>query len=188
MAKLSVKPGYVPFVQQPYCCVPACIQMVMYRKGIKLVQQEDIGLALGLRVPRSMADAFERPNTRKRRVGYGTDIANHPIDAFFKKEKIKLHFRYFPVFGTEEAKGLISKSIRENHDLIACFNNGKLYDNRYRSGHVSVISSIDGDKVVLIDPEYEVKKFRTVRLEKLLAAMKYHNRKKINMAGFWQIS
>jgi hypothetical protein len=39
---------YVPFTQQPACCVPTCIQMVMYKNDIPLIPSEEIGYPLGL--------------------------------------------------------------------------------------------------------------------------------------------
>ncbi len=43
---------YIPFSQQPYCCVPTSIQMVMYRHNIPLVPAEELGYHLGLTVPK----------------------------------------------------------------------------------------------------------------------------------------
>lgn len=65
-----MKSRYIPFTQQEYCCVPACIQMVMYKNSIPLVSQEDIGNALGLTVPEEDAYLFKSPQTgEKPRAG-----------------------------------------------------------------------------------------------------------------------
>jgi hypothetical protein len=49
---LAIPPDsrYIPFTQQTSCCVPTCIQMVMYKLGIPLLPAEEIGYHLGLTV------------------------------------------------------------------------------------------------------------------------------------------
>lgn len=49
---------YIPFTQQPSCCVPTCIQMVMYRQDIPLLAAEEIGHHLGLTVPPERSALF----------------------------------------------------------------------------------------------------------------------------------
>src|SRR5690348_16786908 len=69
---------YIPFTQQPYCCVGACLQMVMYRRGIPLLPQEDISYAFGLTVPAADAHLFKKVYTGpKPASGWGTRI-EHP--------------------------------------------------------------------------------------------------------------
>ena len=66
--------GYHPVLQQPYCCVPACLHMVFNRHGLKRFSQERIAKRLGLIVPRSSLKDFSyRPLTQRngREGGYG---------------------------------------------------------------------------------------------------------------------
>jgi hypothetical protein len=51
---------------------------------------------------------------------------------------------------------------------------------------VCIVDAILNDKAVLIDPSYEVSKFRMVELKKLLEAIKFHGEK--NRRGFWLVS
>ena len=64
---------YVPITEQPYCCVPACIQMILLRRGIPLKSQEEIGYNLGLIVPQRYKNLFGKVRTGKRpKDGWGT--------------------------------------------------------------------------------------------------------------------
>src|SRR5581483_7002705 len=84
---------YIPFTQQPYCCVPACIQMVMYKNEIPLQPQEDIGYELGLTVPEESAHLFKRVHTEPPKTGiWGTQIgeSKYDINAAFKRLKIPM--------------------------------------------------------------------------------------------------
>ena len=65
------------------------------------------------------------------------------------------------------------------------FNNEKLYG-KGDWGHVSLVQGIEKDTVFLLDPEVDVPKIRSVPLDKLVEAMKYHGKER--RGGFWLIS
>jgi hypothetical protein len=68
---------YVPLTQQKYCCVPTCIQMVMYASGLRLVPAEELGHHLGLTVPEEDVSLFWQVRTGERPpapAGWGTQI------------------------------------------------------------------------------------------------------------------
>ena len=81
---------YIPLTQQPYLCVPACIQIVMYKHNIPLVPQEEIGYHLGLTVPPDAAKSFFKVRVADQppvNSGYGTQIQTleyEPNQAFNK--------------------------------------------------------------------------------------------------------
>ncbi|UCG95459.1 MAG: hypothetical protein JSV92_00180 [archaeon] len=188
--KVEIKPPYVPFSQHEWCCVSAVLQMIMYRRGIKLMSQEDIGYELGLIVPRKDKKMFNRVRTGKRPSGgYGTRIyiKKYSINSFFKRHKIKLVKNHVYTEDLKEAKKLIISNIKKGNDLIICFNYRKLYKTGHSTGHVSLISSFDTKKniVTLIDPAEIVPEYRKVSLKKLLDTIKYHG--KSNWGGFWVV-
>jgi hypothetical protein len=49
---------YIAFTQQPYCCVPTSITMIMYRNDIPLVPIEELGYLLGMTVPPEEEEYF----------------------------------------------------------------------------------------------------------------------------------
>jgi len=63
-----------PFTQQKYCCVPTCIQTVMYR-GIPLIPAEVIGCELGpIVLKKTITPLFQVRSTGEGRRRVGTQI------------------------------------------------------------------------------------------------------------------
>lgn len=162
--------------------------MVLRKRNLPLYAQEDIASDLGLVVPERYRKLFPKAKPGKKpAAGWGTqaDKEEYSINAFFKKHGLLLHKTYFPLSRIKDAKKWIAGQIKNDNDILACFNYGKLYNGK-GEGHVSVLDSICGDVVILIDPEKDVPKYREVSLEKLLASVKFHGEK--NMGGFWIIA
>ncbi|MCK5044877.1 hypothetical protein KAR26_04095 [Candidatus Parcubacteria bacterium] len=179
---------YIPLVQQSHCCVPACIQMILLRRNIPLISQEDIGYNLGLIVSEKYKSLFQKVRTGKKPIsGWGTQVGRsiYSINNFFKKHKIDLKENYFFLCEPEE----IRKFLKENldKDIIVCYNYPKLYDKKVEVwGAVAIIENIKGDCITLIDPGYTLPKYRKVSLKKLSEAIKIHG--EARRAGFWIIS
>ncbi len=180
---------YIPLVQQRYCCVPACIQMVLLRRNIPPISQEEIGYDLGLIVPQKDKKLFCKVRIGKKPLaGWGTQVEkeNYSINRFFKKNKINLKSEYVFLTEPKRIKKFLKENLR-NKDIIVLFNYGKLYRGKEGdSGHVSIIENITGNHIVLIDPEYDVPKRRIVTLEKMSKAIESHGKEK--GGGFWVIS
>lgn len=185
---IELKSPYKTITQKPYCCVPACISMVLDRRNIRHGSQEELGYELGLVVPKRDAHLLTKVRTGKKPIaGYGTQVQKkkYSINNFFLKNKIKLKETYYPVEKIKNIKEFISENLKSNNDLIVCFDNKKLYGVG-DGGHVSLVQAINKDAVILVDPEKNVPKKRKVKLSELVTAMKYHGKKK--RGGFWLIS
>lgn len=157
---MNQKPPYKPIIQKPYCCVPACICMILERKGIKYGSQEEIGYDLGLTVPKQKAHLFHKVRTGKKPIaGYGTQVnkKEYSITNFFGKNKIKLKETYYPIDKIQNVDKFITENLSKHNDIIVCFNNKKLYRTG-DCGHVSLIQSINNEIITLIDPEKDVPK------------------------------
>jgi len=185
---------YVPITQQRWCCVPACVSMIMYRHKIPLVYQEELGYHLGLIMPKDELKNYWNARTGLRPpAGYGTQIFKKEYypDVAFKKLKIPLKMIFHPVDGyksAEEFKKYLESVEKEDKDVAVCFDYGKMYNHIYVGGHVSLIDRVDfeKDEVRLIDPLYEVPKWRIVKISKLIKAMQFHT--SANMGGFWEFA
>jgi len=183
--KIEQKPAYVPFTQQPYCCVPAVIQMIFYRRSIPLMSQEDIGWEVGLIVPEKSKHQFKRVRTEpKPPAGYGTQvhIMDFSMNKFFKKYNIPLQETLCGVEDIKNMSKFIIKNLEKENDLIACF-----YDKERDYGHVCLIESCDTEteNVTLVDPEQNRPKRRSIALSELASAMKAHGKEK--GGGIWLI-
>lgn len=56
----EIKPPYAPLLQKPSLCAAACLQMILYRRGFGLYDQEEMAEILDIPVHISRAGAFSR--------------------------------------------------------------------------------------------------------------------------------
>ncbi len=49
---------YHPFLQLPFCCVPAVLQWIFYRRGLDIGNQIEIAKELGLVLPTRFREIF----------------------------------------------------------------------------------------------------------------------------------
>ena len=179
---------YVPFVQQPYCCVPTCLQMVAYKNDLPLLPQEYIGAKLGLVVPPEDEKYFynvavsEEPPVAS---GYGTRIQ----DPDFSLENFLVEERWPLKLVKKLASTLTSKTVLLEQlsqvesaygDVLICLQNDRGY------GHVVVFDRlIDGD-VRIIDPSPLHPKWRTLPLNDVYTRIQNHGDD--NFGGLWHLS
>ena len=190
---------YIPFSQQPYCCVPTSIQMVMYRHNIPLIPAELLGYHLGLTVPKEAAGFFWNANIGKRAVGkmrpiagYGTMIYDKRFEPnkIFKKLNIPLRMELKPIGSfkgfTEFKKYLLELSGR-NFDVLLCFHHGTLVNDPAKdNGHVVVLDKIypRTSTIRFVDPT-RGPKWKIFSMKKMYEAMKAHTSAKTG--GFWEL-
>lgn len=190
---------YIPFSQQPYCCVPTSIQMVMYRHGIPLIPAELLGYHLGLTVPKEASGFFwnthigKRPASRIRPIaGYGTMIyeKKYEPNKIFKKLGIPLRMELKPVDNFKdfvEFKRYLSELARKDFDVLLCFHHGTLVNDPAKdNGHVVVLDKIYPNKgmVRFVDPT-RGPKWKIYPMKKMYEAMKAHTSAKTG--GFWEL-
>ncbi|MEK7618000.1 MAG: hypothetical protein AAB410_02540 [Patescibacteria group bacterium] len=190
---------YIPFSQQPYCCVPTSIQMVMYRHGIPLIPAELLGYYLGLTVPKRAAGFFWNANIGKRAAsqirpiaGYGTMIYEKKFEPnkVFKKLKIPLRMELRPVSSFRdfmEFKNYLAGLAKKDFDVLLCFHHGTLVNDPSKdNGHVVVLDKVylTEQKIRFVDPT-RGPKWKIFSMKKMYEAMKAHNSSKVG--GFWEL-
>lgn len=181
---------YLPITQQRWCCVPACISMIMYRHKIPLVPQEQMGHYLGLIVPKDQMFLFYKGETGPRpKGGYGTRIymKQYYPDEAFKKLQIPLRMIFHPVdeFKDEKAlEKLLKKIEKADDDAVLCFDYGTLHDHEYVGGHAVVFDRVIDGKARIVDPWFELPKWQVHPFTKILEAMKKHGKEQ--MGGVWE--
>jgi len=184
------KSKYIPFTQQRYCCVPTCLTMVMYRRGIPLQPIEDIAYALGLTVPEEDAWLFDKVRTgEKPSAGWGTQIykPEFEINKVLKEIDIPLTVDVdTSIKSVGELRAKLQKVQDADGDALLCFDYGKLWDLDIKGGHVCVFHGLDGDSVWMIDPGLQAPRNRKVSLEKLFEAIDFHGPH--NSCGVWTIT
>ena len=170
---------YTHITQQPFCCVPACVQMVLSRRNLPLFSQDYIGAELGLAL-----------TGKKPSAGWGTQVdkLEYSINSFFRKHNLPLQEEYFPVSKLENIAEWTNKQISYDNDLLVCFNYGLLYQNKYQKhqGHVCILDSMQKENAILVDPEESAQAYRHVGLKNLIDSTRLHGEN--NLGGFWLIS
>ncbi len=195
MQATPIDSRYVPFTQQPWCCVPTSIQMVMYKQGIPLLPAEEIGYHLGLVIPPEKAHFFYnvRTSTTPPTAGYGTRIyeSEFELNVAFKNMGIPLNYRLKPISEISSTKMLLDELNtieRQNGNGLLCFNHGALVDDPSRDwGHVVVFDRVIDGQLRIIDPGTDYPKWRLVKPQKMFEAMKKHGERK-TAAGIWILS
>lgn len=184
---------YVPLTQQPYCCVPTCLQMIMLKHNIPLVPAELMAHHMEVIVPKKKSVLFWNIQTTSKRpkVGYGTNLNEDlTADVMFKKLGIPLQTKWNLInnfSSVDEVKKYLYKVVTEKQDVLVCYQYGALFNTGHDGGHVCVLDQVYPVKneVRLIDPGEDVAKRRTITISKLYKAMKAHGAD--NMGGFWEI-
>lgn len=187
-----MKSRYIPFVQQPYCCAAACLQMVMYRLKIPLIPQEDIAYELGLVVPKADRKFFQHPRqVKKPDWGWGTNILSkgHSIDEAMKRLEVPLRARFYwanDIPSVDDLLETLRDMQEEDGDILVCFDHGLLWGNEKTNGHVCVFDRVEDTSIWLVNPEREAPKHQKVEAAKLYGAMKDHFEDK-GAGGLWLI-
>lgn len=173
---------YVPFTQQKSCCVPASISMIMYRLGVPLVSQEELGYHLGLVLDKESRQLFWSPRAGKKPpTGYGVQTYKDQFSlrVAFKKLHlpIKVLEHHIDSFADKAALvAFISTGINDNKHFMAILGNDVLNGTRKNGGHACVIDRIypKRDIIRLIDPSVARAKWREIKIAKFIKALKLH--------------
>lgn len=190
--KAKLEPPYTTLTQQPFCCVPACIQMVLYRRGLSLLEQEEIGIDLGLTVPLENGGLFEnvptltKPPTDTGDWGTRINIKKYDLNSFFKKRGFHLRSTYVHQDKIKEVPFFIASNLEQRNDILTCFRYGTLYNENVPHGHGSLIEKINGTQITLVEPMADLKR-KSVSVDKLIEAIIANQEKNHAYGGFWVI-
>jgi len=181
---------YIPFSQQPYCCVPTCLQIVLYKNSLPLQPQEQIGAQLGLVVPPEEEKYFWNVATSKEVpiAGYGTRIQEpvYGLEQFITKNHLPFTVEFQLSKGLKSPQALRQQLVKlqaDDDDVLICFRSGTVYGNDHTNGHVCVFDVVEENTVRLVDPIPNFPKWRNVEIDKLFKAIRLHEDKR--MGGLW---
>jgi len=165
--------------------------MILYRRGIALIEQEDIANELGLIVPEEDLKYFAHARTGERpSSGYGTQIQDehYSMQKLFDKKGWELTFeRHSDTASVGELRDILANvQAGDDIDAMLCFDYGTLWNVKSNGGHVCVFEKLDGDTVHIIDPERNVPKRRQVDIHDIFKAIDFHGTQ--NAAGVWLIT
>lgn len=177
---------YKKVIQKRYCCVGACMEMILNRNNIDNNGQVDIACKLGLTVPEEYKDEY--PNAiigEKPEAGFGTQIQKEEfsINNFFKKNNIELKEEYHFITNIDVVKKFLLEN--KDNDILICCHCATLYDAPHADwGHMVLFESIENDNITILDPSAK-RDYETISLQRLLSAIAIHGIN--NGAGFYLI-
>lgn len=175
---------YKKIAQKPYCCVGACLEMVLNRRGIKNEGQEDIAYQLGLVVPEEARHQFKKARVEdKPLAGYGTQIQKeeYSMNNFFQKNNIALHQDYHYITDIDEARKFLKEN-NENDIVICCYGKTLYNDPHDDWGHMVLFDHIEDDDTVLIVDPSPKRNYEYIKLNTIVQAIKDHG--EANFGGF----
>lgn len=167
---------YRPIQQLPYCCVPATIQWILYRKGYDILDQELIGVEFGLRIPQRLSKYFQHEGLQilaDDAEEFGTQTRKYEkysINSFFRKFKIPLEISQLYTFNnTNLLQSFLIEALKGDNDIILSYND-KIFDPNQPTGHFSLLVNIESSGEILIgDPAPPF--FKRIHVKKMIFAM-----------------
>lgn len=188
---VPINSRYIPLTQQKWCCVPTCLQIIMLRRGIKLISAEELGYEMGLIVPPREKSLFWNVRTGSRpKAGYGTQIQKpeFALNFIFTKLSIPLKVDYFLDFPTVESFRSFLAAVDYSQDYLFCFDWGTLHNTDYRTGHACLLDTVifGKEELRIIDTLPDAPKWQTVSFKQMYQAIKNHA--PVNYGGIWKIS
>lgn len=164
--------AYKHLVQKLSLCGPTCLQMVLFRRGI-WIEQEQIAKEIGVKVPESASKTYHTQlpiGQNLDELGISLiDFKSQKIHDFFAKHQIPLRATVYFTGEISDPADFITKHLQAGHDIMVNFWMGYFKDDQ--KGHYGLISGLNGDTVTICDPWLENKSFWETDLQVLIKTM-----------------
>jgi hypothetical protein len=179
MEVISVAPKYIPLIQKPKCCAVACLQMVLYRNGFGLFDQEDLAIQFGVKIGADDKPAFREDmpimTEFNNDEGISTISSVDRINGFFRASGIALMATAFPFAQISEFKDLLTDNLSQNNDVWVEYHTHEIYadDANNKRIHDALVESIDPstNTAIIIDPSPRRRQRVKVSIEVLERSM-----------------
>lgn len=166
-----------PVVAKPYCCMPAVLESILRHYGYERFSQFDIAEYFGVYVPSGailpeITNAIESSNAEL----FGIRFENKKLGDFFRENSITLKEEYLSVshfFDEYHFQQKVEKLLALGCSLICGYNYSALFGTSNDViGHVSIILSLHGTTVKMLDPGPKNPGEKNVDIEKLFFSMR----------------
>lgn len=164
--------------------------MILAKRGLPVISQDEIGWELGLIVPAEMKSEFTKVRTGSRpRADYGTQISKpeFSIERFFDRNRLPLSITRVSPSSPEEMISTIEAVLVQDNDIILCFNSLLLFGDGDIE-HVSLIEGLkrDSGQVTVVDPAIGAPKRRITTIAEVFETIRNHDVSDIG--GLWIVS
>ncbi|MDB5238311.1 MAG: hypothetical protein JWM46_581 [Candidatus Kaiserbacteria bacterium] len=156
VGSVTLNPVYIPFLQKPSCCAVTCLQMILYRNGVRLYDQEELAQRFGVKIGSEEQDAFRSGMPVRERLNYDEGISTmESVDAlnkFFAEESIGMKATRYMYSQIESLQELLIENLRNNNEIWIEYHSQEIHDSEHI--HDGLVESVDltAQTVVIIDP------------------------------------
>ena len=184
---LTLNPKYTRLVQGPCCCCVTAFQMILYRRGFGLFDQEKLAKELKIKMDKHDSKAYNVKldiYTNQSDAGMRTTDSEEIINQVLKKNNIPLVAKGVDASDISDLKEFIIQNINKNNDLWMEWMIYKVYDEEqhkkqwnmptWMSCHDSVIENINDEpdtKVTVVDPFWYHKPRTDIDIKKIKDAL-----------------
>lgn len=161
----------------PLLCVPACINMVLTRRGYSSLPQTEIASQLGLVAPQRMSDIYPFAEISEDPCAWGVRSATvEPrIRALLAEQAPALHhvFRRWQEVPASSQLEFVAEHLASGNDVAVGFRASDIYTGAAPVGHVALIMEVDGlrEEVRLMDPQVGTEEGVVVSWRRLLTGI-----------------
>jgi hypothetical protein len=183
MSRLVLDPTYIPLIQKPTCCAVTCLQMILFRNGYGLWDQEDLAVEFGVKIFPEMASAFRdsMPIVTQKNFDEGIQTIDSmdAVNKFFLGKKAALHAKGHRYSSIGSLSDFIATHIQANRDLWVEYHAQEIHkDDQYKGDYIhdGLVEAIDtiAQTVTVIDPVPEHRQRLTISLDVLGRAVSAH--------------
>jgi len=161
METATVVPKYIPLMQKPKCCAVGCLQMILYRNGYGLYDQEDLAIEFGVKIGSDDRHAFREDMPIMTEFncdeGISTVGSVDKINSFFERSSIALEATAYPYASLGTLEELIADNLPQNNDIWIEYHSHEVHagDRDNKRIHDALLESFDKKTgtAVLIDPK-----------------------------------
>lgn len=171
---------YVPLIQKPMCCAVTCLQMILYRNGFGLYDQEDLAIEFGVKIDKKYAPAFREDmpimTSNNLDEGIATIESEAIINTFFERLKVPLSATAFRCSEISNLEKFILDNLSAQRDLWVEYHAHEIHSDDTTKGHYihdGLIESyqLASQTAVVIDPVPEHRQRLRVGIVELEASI-----------------
>lgn len=129
---ISLNPSYIPLMQKRFCCAAAVLQMIVYRNGYGLFDQEEVARELGVKISAEDISAFSKPMPLFTKLNFDEGLktveSEEVINQFFKNHSIALCARAVRSQNVPSMEEFLKDNILGNRDIWVEYHNDETRD------------------------------------------------------------
>ncbi|MFH1682747.1 MAG: phytochelatin synthase family protein [Candidatus Woesearchaeota archaeon] len=164
---MEIKHTYKHLVRKPCCCGAASLQMILFRRE-HWVEQEEIAAKIRTKISSQRIKFFNQEFV------VDDSDAGIPLERFAEindlLKQYSLQAEVFKINDINDLKGLITKNLERDNDIIINFHRLAYLPDR-NWGHFSSISAINDDQLTICDPSYHSQAYWNTSISELELAM-----------------